>query len=214
MPGSEAPAERVSSTQEAGTPHPPTPHRCLRSSSMFTTTCPAPRTPRPKRPSGRCSKCRPRPTWMRWSWCSSTWDKQSQRWVGPLGGGRQTSPQTLLICLFLKYELPGWLSGKEPTCQCRRCEFNCWVGKIPWRRAWQRTPVLLPGESQGQRSWAGCSPLGRTESNTPEWRDNNTADLQVRMVFLVSWRLTHGAGIWRFFQSENSYLLCLGIFLK
>ena len=34
---------------------------------------------------------------------------------------------------------------------------DSWVRKIPWRRAWQRTPVLLPGESQGQRSLAGYS---------------------------------------------------------
>ena len=33
-----------------------------------------------------------------------------------------------------------------------------WVEKIPWRRAWQPTPLFLPGESYGQRSLAGCSP--------------------------------------------------------
>ena len=32
-----------------------------------------------------------------------------------------------------------------------------------WRRAWQPTPVFLPGESQGQRRLADCSSLGRTE---------------------------------------------------
>ena len=51
--------------------------------------------------------------------------------------------------------------GKEPTCQFRRCKrrrFSPWVGKIPWRRTWQPTPVFLPGESHGQRSLAGCSP--------------------------------------------------------
>jgi len=26
--------------------------------------------------------------------------------------------------------------------------FDLWAGKIPWRRSWQSTPVLLPGESQ------------------------------------------------------------------
>ena len=36
--------------------------------------------------------------------------------------------------------------------------FDHWVGKIPWRRIWQATPVFLPGESHGQRSLAGCSP--------------------------------------------------------
>ena len=38
--------------------------------------------------------------------------------------------------------------------------FHPWVGKIPWRRAWQPTPVFLPGESHGQRSLAGYSPWG------------------------------------------------------
>ena len=45
--------------------------------------------------------------------------------------------------------LPRWLKGKESTCQCwshRRHWFDPWVGKIPWRRKWQPTPVFLPGE--------------------------------------------------------------------
>ena len=46
--------------------------------------------------------------------------------------------------------------------------FNPWVGKIPWRRKWQPTPVFLPGESQGQRSLAGYSPWGRKELDTTE----------------------------------------------
>ena len=36
--------------------------------------------------------------------------------------------------------------------RCKRHGFNCWVRKIPWRKAWQPTPVFLPGESHGQRS--------------------------------------------------------------
>ena len=39
-----------------------------------------------------------------------------------------------------------------------------WVGKIPWSRAWQPTPIFLPGESHGQRSLAGHSPWGHEES--------------------------------------------------
>ena len=46
--------------------------------------------------------------------------------------------------------------------------FDPWAGKIPWRRKWQPTPVFLPGESHGQRSLAGYSPQGRTESDTTE----------------------------------------------
>ena len=38
--------------------------------------------------------------------------------------------------------------------------FHTWVGKIPWRRKWQPTPVFLPGKSHGQRSLVGHSPWG------------------------------------------------------
>ena len=56
---------------------------------------------------------------------------------------------------------PGGLVGKEPTCQFRRherCAFDPWIGKIPWKRKLQPTPIFLPGESYGWRSLAGCSP--------------------------------------------------------
>ena len=46
--------------------------------------------------------------------------------------------------------------------------FNPWVGKIPWRRKWQPTPVFLPGESHGWRSLVGYSPWGPKESDTNE----------------------------------------------
>ena len=52
--------------------------------------------------------------------------------------------------------------------ECKRLGFDPWVGKIPWRRAWQPTPVYLPGESPGQRSLGGYSLLGHTESDTTE----------------------------------------------
>ena len=46
--------------------------------------------------------------------------------------------------------------------------FNPWVGKIPWRRKWQPTPVLLPGKSHGWRSLVAYSPWGHKESDTTE----------------------------------------------
>ena len=63
-----------------------------------------------------------------------------------------------LYSLFGIRGIPSWHSGKESACQCkehRRHGFNPWVGKIPWRRKWQPTPVFLPGKSHGQRSLAG-----------------------------------------------------------
>ena len=52
--------------------------------------------------------------------------------------------------------------------QCRRPELDPWVGKIPWRRAWQHTPVFLPGEFHGHRSLMSYSPWGRKELDTTE----------------------------------------------
>ena len=47
------------------------------------------------------------------------------------------------------------------------------VRKIPWRRAWQPTPVFLSGDSLGQRSLAGYSPWGCKESDTTESTEHN-----------------------------------------
>ena len=61
---------------------------------------------------------------------------------------------------------PGGSSGKEPTCQSRRHKthgFDPWVGKVPWRRKWQPTPLFLPGESHGQRNLVDCSPWDHKE---------------------------------------------------
>ena len=55
----------------------------------------------------------------------------------------------------IHWGFPGSTSGKEPVCQCRRCKrcgYDPRIGTIPWRRAWQPTPVFLPGKLHGQRS--------------------------------------------------------------
>ena len=51
-----------------------------------------------------------------------------------------------------KWGSPGGTNDKEPSCQFRghkSCGFDPWVGKSPWRRAWQPSPVFLSGESYG-----------------------------------------------------------------
>ena len=55
-------------------------------------------------------------------------------------------PCVFLAALTPDKGLPRWLSGKESACQCGRCLFHPWMGKIPWRRKWQHTPILLPEE--------------------------------------------------------------------
>ena len=68
---------------------------------------------------------------------------------------------------------PWWLSGKRICLYCRRhrrCGFDPWVGKIPWRKKWQPSPVSLSGKPHGQRNLAGYSPWGLKELNTTEQR--------------------------------------------
>ena len=52
--------------------------------------------------------------------------------------------------------------------QCRRHEFNPWVGKIPWKRERQPIPVFLPRKLQGQKSLADYSPKGQKRSDMTE----------------------------------------------
>ena len=57
--------------------------------------------------------------------------------------------------------------------QCRWPGFDPWVGKIPWRRKWQPTPVFLPGKSHGLRILLGYSPWGRkSQTWLSDWASN------------------------------------------
>ena len=65
------------------------------------------------------------------------------------------------IASFKNRGLPGSTGGKEPTCNAgdiMRCGFDPWVGKSLLRRAWQPTPLFLPGESPGTEEPGGYSP--------------------------------------------------------
>ena len=93
--------------------------------------------------------------------------------------GKFLNPRGHQCCSFVGMimDFPGGASDKEPACQCRtpkRYGFDSWIGKSPWRRAWQPTPVLLPGKSHGQRSLVGESPWGRKESDmTDQYRHDH-----------------------------------------
>ena len=68
---------------------------------------------------------------------------------------------------------PAGAGSKELAWQYKRCKrlrFDPWVGRIPWRTAWQPTPASLPGESHGWRNLSGYGPQGRIELDRTEAR--------------------------------------------
>ena len=99
-------------------------------------------------------------SWVKWS--SPTWRTQSRAirsWT--------LTPSTVLSQLvylsapwynillgfiFSNGIFPGGSDGKASAYNAGRPGFNPWIGKIPWRRKWQPTPMLLPGKSHGWRS--------------------------------------------------------------
>ena len=58
---------------------------------------------------------------------------------------------------------PGGSDGKESACM-QEIQVQSQGGEGPWRRAWQPTPVFLPGESHGQRSLVGYGVHGVAKS--------------------------------------------------
>ena len=78
-------------------------------------------------------------------------------WLGLSGRGDRNWQHLTFILGF-----PGGSEIKAPACNAGD------LGSIPWRRKWQPTPVLLPGESRGQRSLVGYSPRGCKELDMTE----------------------------------------------
>ena len=83
-------------------------------------------------------------------------------------------PFHMLICHLYIFGFSGDASGRESTCQCRRCGFSPWVGKITWSRKRQPTPVFLPEKFHGQRSVVSYSLLGQKESDTTKRLNTHT----------------------------------------
>ena len=67
----------------------------------------------------------------------------------------------------------GGSGGEESACNLGNA--GSIPGKIPWRRAWQPTPVFLPGESHGRRSLVGYNPWGRKEQDATEAKSQHAS---------------------------------------
>ena len=132
---------------------------------------------------------------------------------------------TWSICLaWERIGLPRCLSARESPCRsrrsrtCRRSGFHPCVRNIPWRRKWQPTPVFLPGESQGQRSLAGYSPLGLQRVGH-DWATEHTLREDQDKHIIQSGctqRENKAPGIWRSksVQSSGGWALLSGSELR
>ena len=89
---------------------------------------------------------------------------------------------TFLLSLLrlMTHIVPSGSDGKESACNAKHSGLDPWVRKIPWRRAWQPTPALLPGESHGQKSLVDYSPWGHKESDMTEAAEHTRARPQAR----------------------------------
>ena len=94
-------------------------------------------------------------------------------------GGRRVWWERRAQCLSISLSwfftpLPPGGSDRKVCLQFRTPGFDPWVGKIPWRREWQPSPVSLPGEPHGQRSLAGHTPWRCKELDVTEATDSHT----------------------------------------
>ena len=81
--------------------------------------------------------------------------------------------------------IPWWLSQWNVYPQFGRPGFYPWVGKIPWRRKWQATPVPLPRKLHGWQSLVDYSPWGCKELDTTERLHFTSVIIIIPEVFFV-----------------------------
>ena len=92
---------------------------------------------------------------------------------------------------------PGSSDPKESTSNVEDLGSIPWLGRFPWRRAWQPTPVFLPGESHGQMGLVGYSPWGHKESDKTEWLSTAQQDASVvsDQLFETLWTIACQAAL-------------------
>ena len=101
---------------------------------------------------------------------SAAWAVEPYIWLlRERNGLLPLSPAVVLAAqYFVLLGLPWWLRLESLGLRCGRPGFDPWVRKIPWRRKWHPTPVLLLGKSHGRRILVGYGPWGCKELDLTE----------------------------------------------
>ena len=126
-----------------------------------------------------------------------------------------------LLLFYLSFSHHSLVTQEIICLQCRRLMFDPWVGKTPWKREWQPTPVFLPGESYGQRSLAGYSPWNwilAANTHTPITHFQTSIHIHLpvegksnpRLTSSLPWALEH-LTLLSLFLSWNSSSLAFAI---
>ena len=122
----------------------------------------------------------------------------------------------IYIFIYIHLGFPGGTSGKEPACQYRRhkrCRFNPWVGKIPWRKAWRPFQYSCLENLYRQKSLAGCHPWGCKESDMNEAAEHAcTHSLRHTYYYNIIQMLWQLVSICA--QEKNSILIFLTLQIK
>ena len=82
----------------------------------------------------------------------------------------------------MQYIIIGGSDSKGILLQCGRPGFVPWIGKIPWKRAWQRTPVFLPGESSWTEEAGGLQSMASQRGGHDWAAKHSTAQLYVIII--------------------------------
>ena len=82
----------------------------------------------------------------------------------------QTVSQSMsvLVCIY-SWGLPRWLSGKEPTCLCRRRGFDPWIGKDPLEEGMATHSSTLTWKIPWTEEPGGLQSMGRKKQDTTVW---------------------------------------------
>ena len=100
--------------------------------------------------------------------------------------------------------LPWWLRGWSIFLQCRRPGFSPWVGKIPWRRKWQPTSVLLPGKFHRWRTLVGYSSWGCKELDMTEWLHFHFLEIHMLKPQSLMWLYLEIGPMKRWWESNEA----------